>query len=102
MTEDVDAYSAFFDNKKLGKTHLHDYLQSKNVSDLFVCGLATDFCVDFTIMDALSLGYNVTVYEGCIRGVAEDTTEIINKWKTNGANVISNETEFKNLINKLT
>ncbi|MGB7347692.1 MAG: bifunctional nicotinamidase/pyrazinamidase [Pirellulaceae bacterium] len=65
----VDSYSGFFDNDHRGVTGLHDYLQSKGVTELTVMGLATDYCVKFTVLDALELGYVVNlIVEGC-RGV---------------------------------
>jgi nicotinamidase/pyrazinamidase len=42
---DVDSYSAFFDNCKLTKTQLDDELKQRGISDLYICGLATDVCV---------------------------------------------------------
>ena len=41
----IDSYSAFFDNKKLGKTRLDDVLKAAGVTDCYVCGIATDVCV---------------------------------------------------------
>ena len=45
VNPDVDSYSAFFDNKKLSKTCLEEIIRDENVSDLFICGIATDVCV---------------------------------------------------------
>ena len=45
---DVDSYSAFFDNKKLSKTSLEDILKKEDVTDLYICGIATDVCVGNT------------------------------------------------------
>ena len=42
---DVDSYSAFFDNKKLGKTRMDEILKAAGVTDCYVCGIATDVCV---------------------------------------------------------
>ena len=42
---DIDSYSAFFDNKKLGKTKMEEILRAQGVTDVFVCGIATDVCV---------------------------------------------------------
>lgn len=83
---EVDSYSGFFDNGKRNKTQLDDFLKSKNVTDLYILGLATDYCVKFTALDAVELGYNVyVVIDGC-RGVninpndvAAVTLEMINK-----------------------
>jgi len=65
----IDSYSGFFDNGHRKATDLHDYLQSVGASALTVMGLATDYCVKFTVLDALELGYRVNlVLAGC-RGV---------------------------------
>lgn len=53
----VDSYSGFFDNGKRGDTGLHAYLQEKNVTEVYVMGLALDYCVKFTATDAVELGY---------------------------------------------
>ena len=66
---EIDSYSAFFDNDHLKQTELHDYLQSVEVTALTVLGLATDYCVKFTVLDALDLSYKVTVVVDAIRGV---------------------------------
>jgi len=42
---DIDSYSAFFDNKKLSHTDMEAFLRAKNVTDLYVCGIAYDVCV---------------------------------------------------------
>ena len=57
----VDSYSAFFENDKVTSTGLHGYLQDRDVTDLTLVGLATDFCVAFSAVDAARLGYSVTV-----------------------------------------
>ena len=57
----VDSYSAFFQNDKATPTGLHGYLKDCDVTDLTLVGLATDFCVAFSALDAASLGYQVTV-----------------------------------------
>merc|ERR1712217_456622 len=53
----VDAYSAFMDNTKNLMTELHEELQEKDIDTLYVAGIATDFCVSWTMTDAVSLGY---------------------------------------------
>ena len=57
----VDSYSAFFENDKVTPTGLHGYLKDRDVKDVTLVGLATDFCVAFSAIDAAKLGYSVTV-----------------------------------------
>ncbi|MBX3393949.1 MAG: bifunctional nicotinamidase/pyrazinamidase [Phycisphaerae bacterium] len=69
MNPAVDSYSGFFDNSRRVATDLAPYLRSQGVIHLFVMGLATDYCVLATALDARSLGYEVTlILDGC-RGV---------------------------------
>jgi len=65
----IDSYSGFFDNGHRKTTGLGDYLKSKNVSDIYVCGLATDYCVKLTALDGRSLGLNVVLVQDTCRGV---------------------------------
>jgi len=62
----VDSYSAFFDNAERHRTELDEFLRSRNVRELVVMGLATDYCVRATVVDAARLGYRVAVaVDGC-------------------------------------
>ncbi|MDR1832077.1 MAG: bifunctional nicotinamidase/pyrazinamidase [Fusobacteriaceae bacterium] len=85
---EVDSYSAFFDNNKAWKTGLDEWLRSRQVETLYVLGLATDYCVKFTVLDALSLGYDVRlIADGC-RGVnvrPSDSADAIREMKAAGA-----------------
>ncbi len=65
----VDSYSGFFDNEHLHATGLGDYLTTQGVTDVVVTGLATDYCVKFTVLDALALGFKTTVVKDACRGV---------------------------------
>lgn len=65
----VDSYSGFFDNGRRHATGLGDYLKGRGVTSVFVCGLATDYCVKWTALDALSLGFVTTVVSDACRGV---------------------------------
>jgi len=65
----IDSYSSFFDNGHRKATGMDEYLHSRNITDVYILGLATDYCVKFTALDARQLGYRVHVIpEGC-RGV---------------------------------
>jgi len=65
----IDSYSGFFDNGHRKSTGLDAFLKNKSVTDVFVAGLATDYCVKFTALDARSLGYNVHLVVDACRGV---------------------------------
>jgi len=65
----IDSYSGFFDNGHLKATGLGDFLKGRKVTDLFIAGLTTDYCVMFTALDAVALGFRTHVLlDGC-RGV---------------------------------
>ncbi|HEX3997963.1 MAG TPA: bifunctional nicotinamidase/pyrazinamidase [Pirellulales bacterium] len=66
---DIDSYSGFFDNGHLQATGLGDYLKSRGAGRVYVCGLATDYCVKFTALDAVALGFETHLIEGACRGV---------------------------------
>jgi len=87
----IDSYSGFFDNARQKKTGLDDFLRSKQVDTLYVMGLATDYCVKYTVLDGLSLGYKVyVIIDGC-RGVnvrPQDEELAIKEMQTKGALLI--------------
>jgi nicotinamidase/pyrazinamidase len=65
----IDSYSGFFDNGHRRSTGLGDYLKGRGADELFVLGLATDYCVKFTALDARQLGFRTTLLEDGSRGV---------------------------------
>ena len=65
----IDSYSGFFDNAHRKSTGLADHLKAKGVQEVFICGLATDYCVKFSALDARHLGFRTTVIEDACRGV---------------------------------
>ncbi|HEY9072171.1 MAG TPA: bifunctional nicotinamidase/pyrazinamidase [Candidatus Ozemobacteraceae bacterium] len=66
---DVDSYSGFFDNGGRHDTGLAEFLRERGADELFVMGLATDYCVKFTVLDACRLGFRVTLIENGCRAV---------------------------------
>lgn len=66
---EIDSYSGFFDNGHKKATGLGDWLKERGVRQLYVLGLATDYCVKFTVLDALELGFDVWVIEDGCRAV---------------------------------
>ena len=69
LDKNIDSYSAFFENDRETTTGLDGYLKCKNIESLFICGLAFDFCVFYTAMDGIKLGYNVTVLEHLTKAI---------------------------------
>lgn len=65
----VDSYSGFFDNGKRRETGLGDYLKERDVAEVYILGIATDYCVKFTALDAVGLGFKTFLIEDACRGV---------------------------------
>lgn len=81
MNVEVDSYSAFFDNNKLNNTGLHGFLKDKNVTELTFCGLAGDFCVAYSVNDALALGYKVRLLNNGIRSInPKEYEKYVSEW----------------------
>lgn len=65
----IDSYSAFFENDRTTPTGLHGYLQSRGVKEVVLVGLALDYCVAYSALDAAGLGYGVTVRKDLCRAI---------------------------------
>ena len=68
----IDSYSAFFENDQTTPTGLEGYLRTRGVETLVLVGLATDFCVNFSALDAARLGFDVSVDLAACRGIDLD------------------------------
>lgn len=91
---EIDSYSGFFDNGHQRATGLGDYLKQAGVDEVFVCGLATDYCVKFTVLDACNLGYKTTLIADACRGVnlkPDDVGAAIAEMRAAGVNVLSSD-----------
>lgn len=87
----IDSYSGFFDNDKKQATGLSTYLKSQGIAELWVCGLATDYCVKATALDALAQGFKVVVYAPGCRAVdlnPGDGQRALNEMSTAGCEVV--------------
>ena len=84
----IDSYSAFFENDKATATGLHGYLQERGIKKLTLVGLATDFCVAYSALDAAGLGYEVTVLEGACRAIDMGGSLAAARMQTQEAGVI--------------
>ncbi len=69
---EIDSYSAFFENDHTTPTGLDGYLKSRGVEAVTLVGLATDFCVNYSAVDAAKLGFKVTVIESLCRAIDFD------------------------------
>lgn len=70
--KEIDSYSAFYENDNETTTGLTGYLQERNIDTLFAVGLATDFCVKWSVIDALKEGFDVHVVEDAVKGIDID------------------------------
>src|ERR1051326_7033091 len=88
---EIDSYSSFFDNGHRRATGLGEWLKSNGVTDIYICGLATDYCVKFTALDAVGLGFNTHLIEDGCRGVnlhSSDVAAAISEMNQAGGKVI--------------
>lgn len=66
---EIDSYSAFFENDHKTPTGLAGYLRERGITNLRLCGLATDFCVAFSALDAVAQGFSASVVPDACRGI---------------------------------
>lgn len=86
----IDSYSAFFDNDHYQGTGLVDFLIKEGVDTLYIAGLATDYCVKYSVLDALKLHFNVTVVvDGCkaVNLSPHDEERVLKELKDKGAQI---------------
>ncbi len=89
LDPEIDSYSGFFDNGKKKSTGLADYLRGKGVKTVYVTGLAGDFCVAFTVLDALQEGFETILVEDATRPIDPDGfASMKESIKEKGGNII--------------
>jgi nicotinamidase/pyrazinamidase len=69
---EIDSYSAFYENDGTTPTGLTGHLESRGIDTLYLCGLATDFCVKWSAVDGREEGFDVYVIEDATRGIDQD------------------------------
>lgn len=85
----VDSYSAFYDNNQQRKTGMAGLLRDRGAHELFFCGLAADFCVYFSILDALKEGFSATLFTDATRPIdAENYAKQLQELKADGVRII--------------
>ena len=75
----IDSYSAFFENDKTTPTGLDGYLVKKEIKQLYLCGLAFDYCVLYSALDGVNLGFDVFIFQDLTRAIDLNNSEEIAK-----------------------
>ena len=92
---EIDSYSGFFENDRKSATGLERYLKEKEIERVYVAGLATDYCVRFTALDALSLGFETVLIVDACRPVnlqPTDGEEAIAAIREAGGTIVESDT----------
>ena len=69
MNPELDSYSAFYENDRKTRTGLSPYLKSFGISEILLCGLASDYCVFYSAMDGLKDGFKTSIVTDAVRAV---------------------------------
>jgi nicotinamidase/pyrazinamidase len=96
---EIDSYSGFYDNDHKSSTGLTEYLRKKDISRIYVTGLATDYCVKFTAMDALKEGFETYIIKDAVKGVninIEDSKKAVSEMSKSGIKIITS----RSILNK--
>ena len=91
---EIDSYSGFFDNDHRHSTGLGEFLREQEITDVFVVGLATDYCVKFTALDAAGEGFTTTLIVDATRGVEVEPGDVeraIQEMRDAGVKVVESE-----------
>jgi len=90
----IDSYSCFYDNGHLRNTGLGEYLRERGVDEVYLLGLATDYCVKYSALDAVALGFRTyVILDGC-RGVdlsPGDIGKAVNVMKDAGVTIVTSD-----------
>ena len=89
---EIDSYSGFFDNGHRRATGLGDWLKARGVTEVYLGGLATDYCVRFSALDAVCLGFETRLIEDACRAVnlrPADAQQALAEMKQAGVEVLS-------------
>ena len=93
MDKNIDSYSGFFDNGKKKATGMGAYLQGRGVTSIYVCGLAADYCVYFTALDGLEMGFQSTIISDATLPIdKENFKKVLEDFKSKGGKEIKSDT----------
>ena len=88
---DIDSYSGFYDNGHKQDTGLAGFLRKNGITEVHLCGIATDYCVKFTALDALTENFKTTILTNACRGVnlsPDDIDNALQEIKNQGGQLI--------------
>ncbi len=88
----IDSYSAFFDNARRKSTGLEEYLKTRQIDQLYIAGVCTEYCVLYSTIDAIDLGFSVAVVADACRGIdlhPGDVDNALAAMKAKGARILS-------------
>lgn len=94
LNPNIDSYSGFYDNRHRNSTGMSEYLKEKGVDEIYLVGLATDYCVKYTALDANELGFKTTIIEDACRGVEiqeGDVQRALEEMQSKGIRVIKSD-----------
>ena len=89
----IDSYSTFFENDQETTTGMTGYLNQRGITDLYTVGLATDFCVKWSILDGIDEGFNMHIVKDAVKGIDLDGS-LDTAWdemKEKGVNIVTSE-----------
>jgi nicotinamidase/pyrazinamidase len=95
ISKEIDSYSGFYDNAHLKSTGLTGYLKEKGADELYFCGLAAEYCVYFSIIDALKEGFSATLIEDATRAISKEDFEKAKKSILHAGGKIVRSSEIK-------
>lgn len=89
----IDSYSTFYENDQETTTGLTGYLNQRGITDLYTVGLATDFCVKWSILDGIDEGFNMYIVKDAVKGIDLDGSldAAWNEMKEKGVNIVTSD-----------
>jgi len=100
VNPEVDSYSIFFDSQKHRATGLDQFLQKHEITDLYFAGLATEYCVFYSVVDSIHLGFKPHVIIDACRGIdlaPGDVEKAITTMRELGAEIVTTEQVLKRI-----
>lgn len=88
MNKEVDSYSGFYENDHKTSTGLSDFLNKNKITEIFVCGLATDYCLKYTAIDGSKDGFKTSVIVDATQGIADDLKPHLNEMVNFGIDLV--------------